>query len=77
MEKGTHTQSKTIVATPFKRWKDAKEQFRNHETNGYHRKASLDALNFVAVHEKKKLSIHIELDTAKQELIEKNIAFCY
>uniref|UniRef100_A0A8D8THQ5 Zinc finger MYM-type protein 1 n=1 Tax=Cacopsylla melanoneura TaxID=428564 RepID=A0A8D8THQ5_9HEMI len=46
--------------------------FRNHETNGYHKKASLDALNFVAVHEKKKLSIHIELDTAKQELIEKN-----
>lgn len=70
--KGCHTKPKALVFQPFNNWKDAKEQFRYHQSLDYHKKCTVFALNFLDVHDKKITSIDLQLDNAKKREIEMN-----
>lgn len=70
--KGSHTNAKSFVNQPFKRWKDAKETFRYHQSLEYHKKALIIAENFKDVHDKKIVSIDLQLDKARKVEIEQN-----
>lgn len=70
--KGGHVKPKSLVQTPFRNWKDAKEQFRYHQELQYHKKATVTALNFIDVQEKRTTSIDLQLDSARKRDIELN-----
>lgn len=62
----------TLVNAPFNLWKDAKEVFNRHQTLDYHKTASVSALNFIDVKEKKIVGIDVHLDRQRNADIERN-----
>lgn len=48
-----HTELRTFVTEPFTRFIKAREILRNHDNNQYHKRATIDALNFLDVFSKK------------------------
>jgi hypothetical protein len=61
-----------LVATPLSSYKDAKEDFRVHENNDYHKKNLIKSQNFVDIVEGQKINIETAIDSAKQRIIESN-----
>ena len=51
--KGSHQTVNTLVVSPFKKWKDALEIFKHHDSLDYHKTETLQADNFCRVYEKK------------------------
>lgn len=70
--KGGHATVKSLVIKPFNRWKDAKEQFRYHQSLQYHKNAVISSQHFIDVYNKKIIDISLQLDKAKNLEIEKN-----
>lgn len=56
----------------FRRWKDAKEQFRIHQDLEYHKTAIISAQNFIDIKEKRMVDISLQLNTAKKTEIQRN-----
>lgn len=73
--KGSHMPTKSLVVTPFCRWKDAKEQFRYHDNLEYHKTSCVMAQSFMDVYEKKTVDVSLQLNTAKQAAIKQNRKF--
>lgn len=71
-EKGKNVKSNTLVNAPYNRWKEAKEVFNRHQTLDYHKNASVSALNFIDVKEKKIVGIDVHLDRQRYADIERN-----
>ncbi|RYX84511.1 hypothetical protein EON73_03260 [bacterium] len=62
----------SLVSERFNRYKEARELFRDHAENEYHKTATIDALIFLDVFNKKTVEIGIELDAAKMKKVKAN-----
>ena len=70
--KGSHVQLGSIVKTPFTKWKNAKQEFREHEQKSYHQNACLKSQNFLSVFDKKVEDVHIQVNSHLKNTIEEN-----
>lgn len=70
--KGGHAAVKSLVLTPFDRWKDAKEQFRYHQNLQYHKNAVVTSQSFMDVHDGKIVDISLQINKAMKLEIEQN-----
>ncbi|CAH1099318.1 unnamed protein product [Psylliodes chrysocephalus] len=51
-----------LVKTPFKNWKDAREEFRNHEKHLYHKNCIERAANFLDIMMRKSENVILKID---------------
>lgn len=75
-----------LVTFPYKNWKNAREEFKRHETLQYHRNCHEKAVNFIATHSGAKPTIDVLIDKGLQSQIRANrerlkpiiktVAFC-
>lgn len=70
--KGSNATPKNLVTIPFRRWKDAKDVMRYHQTLKYHKDSMIFGEHFIEVREKKIVDISLKLDSAKKAEIERN-----
>lgn len=70
--KGGHAIVSALVIVPFKRWKNAKDQFKYHQGLQYHKNAVISSQHFMAVFENKIVDISLQLDSDKKDEITKN-----
>ncbi|KAM7283773.1 uncharacterized protein ISCGN_000878, partial [Ixodes scapularis] len=72
--KGSHQECKSLVTSPFTRWKDAMESFENHPGTDYHKRATVDAQSFLDVMTGNVDSIQMQLNKQAKEEHESNKA---
>lgn len=72
--KGSHQRVGVLVKQPFRRWKDAKEIFRNHQKLEYHKTSSLRADEFLSVAEKRRDDVATQVDEDRKKQIYENRA---
>lgn len=70
--KGAHFNVKPLVKEAFRNWQHAKEKFNFHQQLEYHKASVVFAQNFIDVHDKKTVSIDLQLNKAKKIEIEQN-----
>ncbi|XP_072395148.1 52 kDa repressor of the inhibitor of the protein kinase-like [Diabrotica undecimpunctata] len=61
-----------LVKIPFRKWKDAREDFKKHSENLYHKKCLEKAANFLATYTGEKDNIQLMLNKGRKLQIEKN-----
>ncbi|CAG9840785.1 unnamed protein product [Diabrotica balteata] len=61
-----------LVKIPFRKWKDAREDFKKHSENSYHKKCLEKAANFLATYSGEKDNIQLMLNKGRKFQIEKN-----
>lgn len=81
--KGAHQTCKSLVTTPFRKWKHLIETFERHSWTANHKKATIDAQSFLDV---MRGSVHMQLNQQAKDLFEvskaklcaivKNIVLC-
>jgi len=74
--KGIHQFPGKLVVEKFENWKKAKEPFKDHQNNYYHKLSQIKFDNYFAIQNKKVEPINIQINEAlKKEIIEKKIVF--
>lgn len=68
--KGSHQPCKSLVTTPFTKWKHAIEAFESHSQTDYHKRATIDAQNFLDVMRGKVDSVHMQLNQQAKDIFQ-------
>lgn len=70
--KGSHEAAGRLVLHKYDHWKNAKEDFNNHEKTDYHKFNQLQEKSVLSIKEKKTISIDLQLNEAKKKEILEN-----
>ena len=72
--KGTHQKIGSLVASPFRKWKDSIGKFESHAILSYHKSATIAAENFLKVLSGKTVDVVTMLDTSREQERQRNRA---
>lgn len=72
--KGANQKIGSLVAAPFKKWKDAVDKFTSHQNTEYHKFSCVAAENFLKVSRKEKDDVMTLLDSKRKKEREQNRA---
>lgn len=75
--KGSHETARSLVTSPFTKWKNALEVFENHAKTEYHRDATIAAHSFLEVAHGKMDNIRLQLNKQAKIESEKNKAMLH